>query len=170
MMHNTGNAAAARKLDHKRQSLFTIGIGRLHTCQSYPDRDVGDLTVTFMPTAAGVQNATITINNNDCDEAVYDFAVTGTGLEPAKALHFDGTGPSDNVNSPAITAFGTQPVTIEFWAKNQSSFTFPVGFANSYLFMFNSGTFVIPGILWATTTPAPASAIRARYGNICPDL
>ena len=38
------------------------------------------LTVTFSPTVPGVQNATFTINNNDCDEAVYDFAVTGTGF------------------------------------------------------------------------------------------
>ncbi len=35
-------------------------------------------TVTFTPIAAGTQNATITINNNDCDEGVYDFALTGT--------------------------------------------------------------------------------------------
>ncbi len=62
---------------------------------------------------------------------------------PATALHLNGAAPSDNVNSPSITAFGTQPVTIEFWAKNESSFCFPVGFANSYLFMFSSGNFVI---------------------------
>ncbi|QQS29307.1 MAG: HYR domain-containing protein [Sphingobacteriales bacterium] len=62
---------------------------------------------------------------------------------PATALHLNGAAPSDNVNSPSITAFGTQPVTIEFWAKNESSFCFPVGFANSYLFMFAGGNFVI---------------------------
>ncbi len=37
-------------------------------------------TVTFSPTEPGAQNATITINNNDCDEAVYDFAITGMGI------------------------------------------------------------------------------------------
>ncbi|WP_037328883.1 BspA family leucine-rich repeat surface protein, partial [Runella zeae] len=36
-------------------------------------------TVTFSPTATGPQNATITVNNDDGDEAMYDFAVTGTG-------------------------------------------------------------------------------------------
>ncbi|MBB3838367.1 hypothetical protein FHS57_002372 [Runella defluvii] len=39
-------------------------------------------TVTFSPTALGVQNATITVNNDDCNEAVYDFAVRGTGVVP----------------------------------------------------------------------------------------
>ncbi len=38
--------------------------------------------VTFTPNAAGTQNATITINNDDCDEAVYDFAVTGNAACP----------------------------------------------------------------------------------------
>ncbi len=39
-------------------------------------------TVTFTPTATGAQNATITVNNDDCNEAVYDFAVTGAGAPP----------------------------------------------------------------------------------------
>jgi len=38
--------------------------------------------VTFTLTASGTQNATITINDDDCDEAVYDFAVTGNGACP----------------------------------------------------------------------------------------
>ncbi|MBL7974425.1 MAG: VCBS repeat-containing protein, partial [Candidatus Kapabacteria bacterium] len=99
-------------------------------------------TVTFTPTAVGVRAATIHVNNNDCDEADYDFAVQGTGVA-ATALHFDGNAPSDNVNSPVFTAFGTEPATIEFWAKNEGSFTFPVGFANSYLFLFAGGNLFI---------------------------
>ncbi len=73
-------------------------------------------TVTFSPTASGLQNATITINNDDCDEAVYDFAVQGTGTEP-NALHFDGANdyvPVTNLTNPLM---GTTPTTIEFWAK-----------------------------------------------------
>ncbi|MBK7761811.1 MAG: choice-of-anchor D domain-containing protein [Bacteroidetes bacterium] len=35
--------------------------------------------VTFTPIAGGIQNSTITINNNDCDEAVYSFEVSGVG-------------------------------------------------------------------------------------------
>ncbi len=36
-------------------------------------------TVTFTPNGVGTQTATITVNNDDCDEAAYDFAVTGNG-------------------------------------------------------------------------------------------
>ena len=38
------------------------------------------LPVRFKPTSAGLKTAVITINNNDCDEAVYDFAIQGTGV------------------------------------------------------------------------------------------
>lgn len=37
-------------------------------------------TITYTPTISATDNATITINNNDCDENVYDFAVRGVGL------------------------------------------------------------------------------------------
>ncbi len=46
-------------------------------------------TVTFGPLATGTRNATITINSDDCDEAVYDFAVQGVG-DTNHALDFDG--------------------------------------------------------------------------------
>ncbi|TAG01231.1 MAG: choice-of-anchor D domain-containing protein, partial [Cytophagia bacterium] len=36
--------------------------------------------VTYTPGTAGTHNATITINNTDCDESVYDFAVQGIGV------------------------------------------------------------------------------------------
>ncbi|MFN0014218.1 MAG: choice-of-anchor D domain-containing protein [Saprospiraceae bacterium] len=49
--------------------------------------------VTFSPTEEGAQNATITINNDDCDEAVYDFAVTGTGICVAPSFSVCPTGP-----------------------------------------------------------------------------
>ncbi|PHS10044.1 MAG: hypothetical protein COA88_03170 [Kordia sp.] len=37
-------------------------------------------TVTFTPSAAGTRTATITINNDDADEGIYDFAIQGNGL------------------------------------------------------------------------------------------
>jgi len=50
-----------------------------------------DITVTFDPTAAGVKNATITVNSDDADEAVYTFAVTGVGTVTPTA-----TGPDNS--------------------------------------------------------------------------
>jgi hypothetical protein len=35
--------------------------------------------VRFTPSGTGLKSATITVNNNDADEAVYDFAIQGTG-------------------------------------------------------------------------------------------
>lgn len=40
-------------------------------------------TVRFLPTAVGLRTATVTINNNDGDEGVYDFAIQGTGTTSA---------------------------------------------------------------------------------------
>ncbi|NCC52975.1 MAG: choice-of-anchor D domain-containing protein, partial [Spartobacteria bacterium] len=39
-------------------------------------------TVRFDPTALGVRTAVLHVNNDDEDEADYDFAVTGLGVEP----------------------------------------------------------------------------------------
>ena len=56
-------------------SLFTIG--------TYPSSIAANssatFTVTFSPNFVGLKTATITINNNDCDEDVYTFAIQGTG-------------------------------------------------------------------------------------------
>ncbi|TAE17477.1 MAG: BspA family leucine-rich repeat surface protein [Bacteroidetes bacterium] len=41
-----------------------------------------DFTITFNATSSGIKNATITINNGDNDEDVYDFVVRGIGLIP----------------------------------------------------------------------------------------
>lgn len=39
-----------------------------------------NFTVTFQPSVMGALTGTITINSSDADEAVYDFAVAGTGV------------------------------------------------------------------------------------------
>ena len=46
-------------------------------------------TVTFLPAAAGIKNAIVNINNSDCDEAVYDFAIRGTGVTPSLGTYRD---------------------------------------------------------------------------------
>lgn len=38
-----------------------------------------DFTITFSPTVGGLRSATVNINSNDSDEALYDFAIEGTG-------------------------------------------------------------------------------------------
>jgi len=59
--------------------------------------------VTFNPSAAGTRNATITINNNDANEAVYDFAIQGNGTDPEIDLQGNGISIIDGDASPSLT-------------------------------------------------------------------
>lgn len=56
--------------------------------------------VTFNPSAAGTRSATISITNNDTDEATYDFAIQGTGTDPEINLQ----GNTANILDGATTA------------------------------------------------------------------
>lgn len=64
-------------------------------------------TLTFTPLALGAQNATITINNDDCDEATYTFAVTGTGACVAPSFT---TCPAAPVTATTATGTCAAPV------------------------------------------------------------
>ncbi len=68
---------------------------------------IGDVTfdVTFTPTVVGSRTATITINNNDADEAAYDFAVIGNVTCPVISLS-----PTTLTNGTANSAY-TQTLT-----------------------------------------------------------
>ncbi|MBL7815005.1 MAG: choice-of-anchor D domain-containing protein [Saprospiraceae bacterium] len=89
-------------------------------------------TVTFNPTASGVQNATITINNDDCDEAAYDFAIKGTGYN---LYSFNGTTNTDwatasnwsNNTIPSSLSSGDQVVIAADCILNGGTVTFPSG-------------------------------------------
>lgn len=59
--------------------------------------------VTFNPSASGARNATISISNNDCDEATYDFAITGTGVDPEVNLKGNGVSIVDGDVTPSST-------------------------------------------------------------------
>jgi hypothetical protein len=76
-VHNTGNtnlSVNSIASDNPRFSVSSISpAGVIAPGQS------ASFTVTFNPTANGAQNATITVLNDDCDESIYTFAVTGYG-------------------------------------------------------------------------------------------
>lgn len=55
-------------------------IGVLTPASPIPAGGMATFTVTFAPSAVGLQSGTITIDNSDADEAIYDFAVQGTGV------------------------------------------------------------------------------------------
>lgn len=77
-----------------------------------------DFTVTFSPTAAGTRNTTLTIVNNDSNEASYDYVIQGTGsLTALVEMNVKGNGQSipDNSIYPIgtnFTAFGVATVGV----------------------------------------------------------
>ena len=77
-----------------------------------------DLTfvVRYRPTTAGDHTATISIQNNDCDENPYTFDVTGTGgVLNSTSMHFDGDDDYINIED---SDFYTSDFTIEGWFKS----------------------------------------------------
>ncbi|BDS13277.1 choice-of-anchor D domain-containing protein [Aureispira anguillae] len=74
-------------------------------------------TVTFTPGAVGVRDATVTVNNNDANEAAYDFAVRGTGVATIAITEWI-TNPSGNDATDEwveLYNFGASPVDIQNW-------------------------------------------------------
>ncbi len=75
--------------------------------------------VTYTPTGITTDNATITVNNNDNDEAVYDFAITGRQISTlptsvrGNMMSFN----NNHVSVPNNAAFQFADGTIEFWVK-----------------------------------------------------
>ena len=61
------------------------------------------LLVMFNPSVTGTRTATITITNGDSDEAVYDFAIQGTGTNPEINVQGNATNIADG-NTTASTA------------------------------------------------------------------
>lgn len=94
-------------------ALFAIGTLTPASPVNFPN-GTATFTVTFTPSAAGTQNATITIFNNDCNESVYDFAITGQGYNPGAALDFDGINDEVAVASAPLSSVNA---TIEAWVK-----------------------------------------------------
>lgn len=107
-IQNTGDAA-----------LVITGITRSNTDYtlsgvpaSVAAASTATFTVTFNPSASGIRAGTITIANNDPNEASYVFNVTGFGHNPEIEAEYNGT----IFNSGALatasgTSFGTQYMT-----------------------------------------------------------
>lgn len=49
--------------------------------------DSTSFSIKFKPTTNGIFNATLTIENNDCDERVYDFSIAGEGGKPCDSAY-----------------------------------------------------------------------------------
>ena len=91
-------------------------------------------TVDFEPSGTGTRSATLTIDNDDCDEDPYNFDIQGTGVA-ATGLDFDGV--DDRVTSAnTVTLFGAEPATIELWVNPDGGggYESPIGIGVQKLF------------------------------------
>ncbi|MGD1846374.1 MAG: choice-of-anchor D domain-containing protein [Salibacteraceae bacterium] len=80
--------------------------------------DSTTFTVSYSPTVAGTDVATITVYNNDCDEGFYDFAVQGTATVPPLQNGLDmEQNQYGNVSAPANLPIGNTPYSIELWLR-----------------------------------------------------
>ena len=71
------------------------------------------MTINFNPSATGLRTATVTINNDDCDESIYDFALQGTGTDPEVNVKGNSVSIADGDVTPTTadhTDFGNQSV------------------------------------------------------------
>ncbi|MDX2302002.1 MAG: LamG-like jellyroll fold domain-containing protein [Microscillaceae bacterium] len=76
--------------------------------------------ISFSPSTAGIQSAALSIQSDDCDEALYTFMVIAEGIEPSdNALHLDGG--DDYARTRFSPPNGDQ--TYEIWVKADESST-----------------------------------------------
>lgn len=77
--------------------------------------------VAFTPTASGLRDATVSINNSDCSKGMFNFAIEAQA-PPAAALRFDGTDDYIDLLSNNLPT-GNSDLTTEFWVKINSAQT-----------------------------------------------
>ncbi|WP_323762000.1 beta strand repeat-containing protein, partial [Maricaulis sp.] len=116
--------------------------------------------VRFDPSATGVRQATITITNDDADEASYDFAVQGTGSTAPEITLSDSSGAVDiphNDTSPSGAKgsdFGSTSVD-----GGTVSATFRIDNVGSADLTLGANAVSISGSTDFTVTAQPASTI-----------
>ncbi|WP_158549973.1 choice-of-anchor Q domain-containing protein [Runella aurantiaca] len=184
-IQNTGSTPLNISSIVSNNALFTVGA--LSPASPIAAGGSATFTVTFSPTATGVQNATITVNNNDCDEAVYDFAVTGNAVCPAITINAP-TVTQSTCTTPtgAIVVNATGSGTLEYSIDNgstwQSSATFGGLAAGNYAIKVRSQAFPTCTTTYASNpvvitlkTPPSVDAGSCKfvyngYGSNCTNL
>ncbi|MES2774716.1 MAG: FG-GAP-like repeat-containing protein [Bacteroidota bacterium] len=119
-IQNTGTASLTiRKITASGadSTLFTVG------SSTFPATIAAgsslSFTVGFTPVLAGPASAKITITNDDCDEALYDFAIAGNGVSSISTLGNYPATTIANAGGNAVVTPSAAPVN----APNISAYT-----------------------------------------------
>lgn len=135
-IQNLGNSALTiTSLSLSGINASSFSLSALNPASPIPAGNSATFTATFIPSTTGTHSATVTIINNDCDEATYDFAITGS-VTAGATFNFDGT--NDFINIGNIL---TPSYTKEAWVKLSASTN-----GNNIL---SSGSGTIGTALWA---------------------
>ena len=116
-------------------------------------------TVTFSPTAGGLRSAIVQINSNDSDEALYQFAVEGTG----NAAEIDVLGGGISIPTGSITVSTvnqTQFGDVNYTAGSVAH-TFTISNLGTLALSISSATLTGSGDFTITTPPASSIAAGA---------
>lgn len=112
--------------------------------------------VTFTPSAPGVRNTTINIQNNDPNENPYNYAIQGTGIAPEIDIQGNGLSIADNDGSPSPsdwTDFGSLQVGLNL------SYTYTIYNTGNAPLTISSTTLTGAGAAAYSITSAPAASI-----------
>ncbi|MBK9488286.1 MAG: choice-of-anchor D domain-containing protein [Haliscomenobacter sp.] len=126
-IQNTANASLsidAITMSGPNAALFTASA--VTPVSPIPAGNSATFSVTFKPLTAGTKLATVTIANDDCDEASYDFAIQGEGVGNCVNPTFTLCPSAQTVTTP--TGFCAVAVSYTATATGTSTPTF------SYLF------------------------------------
>ncbi|MEY8848782.1 choice-of-anchor D domain-containing protein [Psychroserpens sp. XS_ASV72] len=136
------------------------------TVTSSPSGTVGTSSsttfdITFDPSADGVRTASVSIANNDSNEAPYNFDIQGTGITPSPEINVTGNGITivDGDTTPTVTddtEYGSISIsgstsTHTFTIENTGTLSLSVSAVN--ITGANAGDF--------TVTSSPAASIAA---------
>jgi len=155
-VNNTGTAnltISSIGVSGADMGLFTVGA--LTPAGAIAPAGSATFTVTFAPTTAGLKTATITVNNNDANEAAYDFAIQGNSVAPCSNVTLTGITAGQNpicenvltaASGTSLTATGVGGTNaVLTWYTGPGGTGSNLGNANP---LFNAG----PGTYYARVT------------------
>ncbi len=126
--------------------------------------------VTFTPSSEGTDTATVVIQNDDPDEAPYDFTIEAEGVAQAPVLQVLGNGTeiifADNTPNPDDnTDFGYTPVAngmIEKTFELKNIGLAPLNLSDVQLFQFNNDFSITQNITDATLDTDESTFVTVR--------